>query len=462
MGVGASLVNTLAFASEHRFAPGPLRVSASNNHWFVDPSGKAVYLAGSHIWQSLQDNGLLMRGAVSNPPPVFDFTAYLDFLRHHNHNFIRLWRWETPRWTDSFTDESKYCRPHPWPRSGTELGADGEPRFDLSRFDEIYFERLRQRVRHAGERGIYVAVMLFEGWQIQFSDAWQCHPFRGANNINGIEADLDGDGRGLEYNTLHDSEMGRRVLALQESYVRHVIDTVNEYDNVLYEIANEAHSASTEWQYHLIRFIKDYERGKPKQHPVGMTFQYKGGANKTLEDSPADWISPNPGEPGKDYRENPCADCSSKVVVSDTDHLWGHTGGNNVWVWKSFTRGLNVLFMEELLPSPTWQDSARQAMNQVREYAERMNLAAMKPESGVTQTGYCLAALGSEYLIFQHDKGEFTVNLKDAKGSVAVEWLDINANRQIDGQPVEGGKSHTFTTPFPGPAALYLRVSGSN
>ena len=57
--------------------------------------------------------------------------------------------------------------------------------------------------------------------------------------------------------------------------------------------------------------------------------------------------------------------------MNDTDHLWGHTGGDNIWVWRSFTRGLNVLFMEELLPSPTWQDSARTAMGQVRRYADR-------------------------------------------------------------------------------------------
>ena len=112
----------------------------------------------------------------------------------------------------------------------------------------------------------------------------------------------------------------------------------------------------------------------------------------------------------QNYRENPCSSCTSKVVISDTDHLWGHTGGDNIWVWKSFTRGLNVLFMEEMLPSPTWQDSARQAMGQVRRFAERMNLAAMKPEEKLSATRYCLAARGKEYLVFQHDKGEAALN----------------------------------------------------
>ena len=73
-----------------------------------------------------------------------------------------------------------------------------------------------------------------------------------------------------------------------------------------------------------------------------MTFQYKGGSNKTLLNSPADWISPN-NEGG--YRDNPPAADGTKVIITDTDHLWG-IGGNSAWVWKSFLRGPNPIFMD--------------------------------------------------------------------------------------------------------------------
>jgi hypothetical protein len=460
MNLRLAAVLSLAIAvdglAQSKPATGPLRVLSSNPRWFTDGSGKAVYLAGSHIWQSLQDNGLIIKGATSNPPPVFDYAAYLSFLERHHHNFFRLWRWEVTRWTDRYTgNEVKFCRPHPWLRAGPGKANDGELQFDLTRYNPEYFDRLRARVMAARDRGIYTAVMLFEGWEIQFTDGWRYHPFHRANNSNGVEADLNGDGSALEYNTLAD----KRVLDLQQAYVRKVIDTVNDLDNVLYEIANEAHGGSTEWQYHFIRYIKEYESRKPKQHPVGMTFQYKGGTNAILSGSPADWISPNPGDSKEDYRENPCSVCSPKVVVSDTDHLWGHTGGDNIWVWKTFTRGLNVLLMEELLASPTWQDSARQAMGQVRRYAERMDLAAMTPQEKLSATRYCLANRGKEYLVFQSNKGEFTLDLSDAPGRFSVEWFNINADRAIPAKPVQGGATRTFTTPFPGPAALYLRLS---
>lgn len=447
-----------AATAQRQPVKGPLRVLQSNPRWFTDGSGRAVYLAGSHTWQNLQDNGLIMRNAGNNPPPVFDYAGFLRTLEAHNHNFFRLWRWETTKWTDTFTESVvKYCRPHPWMRTGDASANDGEPRFDLTRFNQEYFDRLRSRLVQARDKGFYAAIMLFEGWEIQFTDAWKHHPFHAPNNVNGIEADQDGDGKALEFNTLSPTPMGKRVWELQQAYIRKVVDTVNDLDNVLYEASNEAHAGSTAWQYEIIRYVRAYEATKPKQHPVGMTFQYRGGTNQVLYDSPADWISPNPGDQQKSYVTNPCAGCTSKIVVNDTDHLWGHTGGDNIWVWRSFTRGLNVLFMEELLPSPTWQDSARQAMGQVRRFAERMNLAAMKPEDGLSATRYCLANRGQEYLVFQSDKGEFTLDLRDAQGMFAAEWFNVNANQAVAARAVQGGSVQRFTTPFPGPAALYLK-----
>jgi len=442
-------------------ATGPLRILSSNPRYFTDGSGKAIYLAGSHNWQNFQDSGHRLPES-QDPPPAFDYNAYLDFLQAHNHNFFRLWRWEVPKWTDAQPKGMvKYCRPHPWMRGGPGMAADDKPKFDLERFDSEYFDRMRARVVAARERGIYVSVMLFEGWEIQFTDAWTYHPFNINNNVNGIDADADGDGKGLEYNTLQNSTMGKRVLALQEAYLRKVIDTVNDLDNVLYEVCNEAGTSSTGWQYHIIRFIKGYESGKPKQHPAGMTFQYRGGTNATLYDSPADWISPNPGDAAESYRDDPSSAHAGKVIVNDTDHLWGHTGGDSVWVWKSFCRGLNVLFMEELLPSPTWQDSARDAMGQTRRYAEKMNLGVMVPSNDLAETKYCLADRGREYLVFQPgNKGEFTVNLTDAPGTFSVEWFNVNAGTVVAGKPVGGGARRTFTTPFGGPAALYLKFTG--
>ena len=253
----------------------------------------------------------------------------------------------------------KYCQPHPWVRSGPGLANDGKPKFDLERFDEPYFERMRSRLIAARDKGIYVSIMLFVGWELQFTDAWTYHPFNASNNVNGVDGDADRDHRDLEYNTLEKSQMRKRVLALQEAYIRKVTDTVKDLDNVLYEVCNEAGPYSTKWQYHIIKFIKDYESGNRKRHSVGMTYQHKGGNNTALYESPADWISPYEGGLEERYKDDPLPPSgmrkrdrvfskmrsvpplsmlwpnlgpllSGKVIVNDTDHLWGHTGGDSV------------------------------------------------------------------------------------------------------------------------------------
>ena len=123
----------------------------------------------------------------------------------------------------------------PYQRPGPGKARDGKPKFDLSRFNQGYFDRMRARVRAAGDDGIYVSVMLFNGFSIEGKgnvggDPWQGHPLNPANNVNG----LDGGGS-TGVHTLS----SRAVTAIQEDYVRKVIDTVNDCDNVLYEISNE-------------------------------------------------------------------------------------------------------------------------------------------------------------------------------------------------------------------------------
>ena len=126
------------------------------------------------------------------------------------------------------------------------------------------------------------------------------------------------------------------IIRYQEDYVRKVVDTVNDFDNVLFEICNECNKNSTEWQYHVINFIKAYEATKSKQHPVGMTVTYPGGANDLGFASPADWVSIN--QDGG-YDNNPPPANGIKVIIADTDHIFG-TGGDRKRVWKRFLRGL--------------------------------------------------------------------------------------------------------------------------
>jgi hypothetical protein len=447
-------------------AKGPLQIHPQNSRYFTDGtksadgSARAVYLTGAHTWNNLIDMGR------DDPPAAFDFDAYLDFLERHHHNFVRLWAWDSTVWDTRANgalgkDFVHHVAPLPWPRTGPGKALDGKPKFDLARFNPEYFERLRARVSAAGRRGIYVSVMLFEGWGLMHGNrgraapagwAWRSHPFHPDNNINGIKPQGAGEPGGKVHG-LGDAQ----VNALQEAYIRKVVDTVNDLDNVLYEVINEG--GQKDWDWWVVKTIREHEQNKPKQHPIGITGH---GAERlqSMLASPADWTSPGRVD---GYAEDPPPwDAKhKKVSLLDTDHIWG-VGGNADWAWKSFLRGHNPIFMDpydgSVLGKPgdkRWEP-IRRALGQTRRLAERVNLGAMAPAKDLASTGYCLADPAREYLIYVPKGGKATVDLSAAKGELTVEWFNPTNEKTVAGDRVPGGARRDFTAPFEGPAVLYL------
>ncbi len=438
---------------------GPLRVCPHNRRYLADGSGQAVLLTGSHNWSNFKDMGL------TNPPTPFDFSAYLDFLTAHNHNFLRLWAWELTRSTQGRAKDVWYRHPFQWLRTGPGLATDGKPKFDLSRFDQAYFDRMRERVIAARDRGIYVCVMLFDGFGPQFDrNANDGFPFDGENNVNGIACG------GAESQSLSNPA----VTAVQEAYVRRVTDTVNDLDNVLYEVANEAGVYSTRWQYHIIKVVKEYEAQKPAQHPIGMTFQYEGGTDQALWDSDADWISPS-GSGGYGHPSDPPVADGRKVVVNDTDHSLYYIGlleagesGQRAWAWTNFLRGNSTLFMDPyLLPwpgrnaprgaevDPQWE-MLRRNLGYARSYAQRMNLTKASPSTEIASTRCCLADPGRSYCVYLPDGGAVTVDLSAAGGDMRVEWFNPASGERAPAPSVAGGAKRQFAAPFEGDAVLFI------
>ena len=496
-------------------AAGPLVVSEANPRYFTIRSGnatdrRAVYLTGSHIWNNFHD-GMGPGADCAGTSEQLDYGAYLEFLKGHGHNFIRLWRWEQFKSQAAGGNYHLCMTPQPWPRTGPGSATDGKPKFDLSTFDQAYFDRLRDRVIAAGNEGIYVAVMLFEGWGLHLSpapDNVEGHPFHAANNVNGI-----GITSIVDYQVL---PLDPRVQALQEAYIRKVVDTVHDLPNVLYEVANESSGGgsvdrtfaealglgdppewgdSTEWQYWVINFLKRCERQQGYDaHPVGMTMQFpvadQTKVNDPLFDSPADWISPGyddeifaggghpmaPGSPASRWFDNPPASDGTKIVVTDTDH-YAPGKGDALWAWKSFLRGHHPILMDfGIIDGVNPPDSssgtspyesfepARHAMGDTLRFAQRMELIEMAPRGDLSSTGYVLANPGKEYLVLQpSDTADpFTVEL--VAGTYTVEWYSVDGREtgDVGTVTVERGGKLGFTPPSgaAGPSVCYLVRAG--
>ena len=216
----------------------------------------------------------------------------------------------------------------------------------------------------------------------------------------------------------------------------------------------------------MIRYVKEYEKTKPKQHPVGMT-SYTQSDNRVMWDSPADWISPggmgNTSEDGPFKSDPPAAD-GRKVLILDTDHLWGSGGGVD-WVWKSFLRGYNPIWMDAYDGSSGWgpalprdADPVRRNLGESRRYAARVNLAAMTPHDELASSRYCLADPGREYLVYLPAGGRVTVDLLKAAAAFAVEWFHPQTGETKQATPVRGDGPVALVSPFrAGDAVVYLQ-----
>jgi len=469
----------LTYASLVHAAPakGPLQVHPENPRYFMvkgDPTKKAVYLTGSHTHFVFQDENLTNLRKLdynrdcnlspSDPNYLPWNDCYLDFLEYYGHNFTRGWVWEQASYAPWTKEHVRYS-PTIYQRTGPGTARDGKPKFDLTKFNQAYFDRLRERIIAAGKRGIYVSVMLFEGWSIERKakpgkehergNPWLGHPLNRDNNINGIDGDPDKNDEGKETHRLLVLEVTR----VQEAYIKKVIDELNDLDNILWEISNESHKDSAKWHYHIINFIKKYEKTKPKQHLVGMTGFCV--TNQELFDSPADWISPNKRSPKhkEGYRHDPPDAKGKKIIISDTDHLWGF-GGNHSWVWRSFTRGMHPIYMDPLCGR--WDITEkrsiklRHALGHTLNYSKKINLVKATPRNDISSTRFCLANPGKEYIVYQPKKEPFTVKLH--AGTYEYEWFDPQEGKVIaTGKQTYKGSDEILKSPCKWDSVLYLK-----
>jgi len=460
----------------------PLRAHSISPNYFSNTNGKIVYLMGSHTWNTFQDWG------TNDSPVPFDFDGYVKMLVGHNHNFTLLWQTELPTFCELPTTSSAppdfSVAPLPWQRTGPGNASDGKLKFDFAKFDQTYFDRLRDRVRKLGAAGIYAGVYFFSGeFLLRFRCPGDGYPFTGSNNVNGID---DGGGTGSVTMTAPNE-----ITAIQDALVKRTIDTLNDLPNVLWIVSEEAPSQSKWWNSHLIAFARSYEAAKPVQHPIGYGV-LDDFDDSVLLDSDADWIAPAARIPQfrlRDlvFRRNcgkghpPC-----KVSINDSDHsyfgMWNDSAQvNRNFFWINFTSGNQTIFMDPYVvyyprenrnlclsplngicsePDPRW-DGVRDTIGFIRYYAERMNLAAMTAQGALSSTGYALAntnPISAEFLIYSPDGGNFTVNLSGNESQFAVEWMNPATGVKVPGPMVRGGARRTFQPPFSGDAVLYLAI----
>ena len=230
----------------------PIMIHPENPHYFLW-RGKAVVLVGASY---------LSYGAWT-----FDnYTQMLDVSHAYGLNVFRIFN-PVSRWPEAKRNWRHFWlwpnRLYPWARSSIPGATGGGNKFDLDTWDAHYFKRLKALVSKANDREIVVEVTLMNGYGAPASpDVWPYSPLNQANNIQGV-----GPSDWMKFITLGDSALQAR----QRAVVAKVVQELNGFDNVYYEIMNEPDPVcDAAWHGMLIQTIKDAESGLPNKHLIAI------------------------------------------------------------------------------------------------------------------------------------------------------------------------------------------------
>lgn len=248
----------------------PLALHPANPHYFQWKGKPAVLIgSGEHY------------GAVLNLD--FDYAKYLAAYADAGMNVTRIFPGAYVEPQGAFHIEKNPLAPAPerlicpWARSAVPGYANGGNKFDLTKWDDAFFARLKDFVAVAEKRGVIVEMNLFTPMYEQMQ--WDYSPMNAGNNINGI-----GKAGKHEVYTL-DKEPA--LLALQIEMTRKIVTELNGFDNLYFEVMNEPYfgGVTQAWHDRIAETIVETEKPLPKKHLV--SWNVANGAKKVEKPHPA-------------------------------------------------------------------------------------------------------------------------------------------------------------------------------
>lgn len=232
--------------------PIPITLHPRNPHYFLFRGKPTVLITSAGHY-----------GQVLNLD--FDYVKSLDAQRRDGLNYARIFTGVYCEDPKSLNIQHNILAPLtgrlicPFARSETPGYASGGNKFDLTKWDDAYFRRLKDFCEQASRRGIVVEVSLF--CPFYGDEMWNLSPMNAANNVNGI-----GKAKREEVYTLQHEDLTK----LQDSVTRKIVQELAGFDNVFYEICNEPYfgGVTIEWQRHIADVISAEEASFSHKHLI--------------------------------------------------------------------------------------------------------------------------------------------------------------------------------------------------
>lgn len=423
----------LLAASMQSVGQAPIALHPDNPHVFLFRGAPTVLITGTEHY-----------GAVLNLD--FDYQPYLDELARCGLNLTRTFSGAYMEHPEAFNIAQNTLAPHlgrlicPWARSGLDGYAAGGNKFDLEAWDEAYFERLRDFLTQASERGIVVEYVFF--CPFYGDEQWNLSPMNTRNNVQGLGA-IDR----LQAYTMSDAALQ----SVQEALVRKVVAELAEFDNLYYEIANEPYfgGITLEWQHRIADVIAEEERRLGVRHLIAQNIA--NGSEEVTEPHPELSIL------NFHYATPPTAvEVNYDLGLAIIDDETGFRGQDDFTyrseAWQFMLAGGSGFDHLDYSFSPEQEDGSfdypdgqpgggsralREQLGFLRRFLEGFDLPRMGPEAGLLGdlpegvVGRALSDGGEAYAAYLEGRGPVNLTLALPEGRYRLEWLSPVTGERI-------------------------------
>lgn len=447
---------------------GAVRAS-SNPHW-LEFRGRPILPIGDSVTQGWMEGGT-----------NFDQKGYLDTLAKRGINCVLLWSFYGTSAKSQLADPRVgYDAPElrPW------KGSPDDKTIDLTTFNQAYFDRLKQFVDYAENKGILVVITVHDGWPKK--EKFANHPFNAAlgngpltENPHFVElADYD-----QEMPIVYDSEWTRRQKNqyFQERFADKLCSELRHCSNVIFEMFNEGEWYDQELrrkhEEHFLRFFRlrtvaplatnvDHVRSKSYEPRANPAVDILSFHKKPWTGHYAAFVNQFRAEPARViFESEPVPSFGNRESEVTLDILratvWERALSGAGWVAQNDTSfgwdpkcGM-AKFSKE-------RDTAYDYIGHAARFFNQSGVAFwdMAPDGRLSSTGFCLARPGIEYVVYAPNSSAFTLDLSARKGnSFAARWYDPCKGQFLADGKIDGGADNQrFTPPFERDAVLHLKL----
>ena len=428
----------------------PVELHPDNPHYFRYRGKPAVLItSGEHY------------GAVMNLD--FDYTTYLETLAADSLNLTRVFTGAYVEPVGAFRIEQNTLAPRPdrficpWPRSTSPGYANGGNKFDLTKWNEEYFRRLRDFMSEAERRNVIVELALF--CPFYGDEQWKLSPMNDINNING--------GGPADRNHVYTLDKSGALLAVQENLVKKIVHELRGYSNLIYEICNEPYfgGVTMEWQHHIASLIREQEKNFPATHLISQNIA--NGSEMITDPHPAVSVfnfhyAYPPLAVARNYHLNKVIGDNETGFDGNADSTYRREGWTFILAGGALYNNLDYSFTHDhengtfrYPPTQPGGGSAalRQQLRYLQQFISRFDYLRMRPDTTVIAdfrnfgAAQALADPGKQYALYLFGKGPLETQLDLPAGNYALEFLDPSTGKTEKGTPLRSDGRVTIITP---------------